>query len=132
MEGAGLRLKALLFFSWLTFFIALSKPQASLTLPQWQAIIEGSGNRYFLLPMISLFCGFIWLACNKSKYIKIPAIIVIVLVFCIGVPRDFSYTPEPYKDFSTDAKQFNLTPKGQVYCFDVNPSPDWRTCLNKH
>lgn len=127
-----LQLKAFVAFSWLTFFVALIKPQASATVDQWPAILQGAGNRYFFLPMLSLFLSLVWLASSKTALVKYTAMATIVFIFCAGVIKDFSYMPRQNADFVISAKQFQHASKDKTVCLNINPGPDWRTCLIKH
>ena len=129
---APLQLKAFVVFSWLTFLVALVKPQASLTMDQWPAILQGAGNRYFFLPMLSLFICIVWLAGSKTVLFKYAALASIAFIFCVGVVRDFTYVPRASKNFAISAHQFQRASKSQEVCLNVNPSPDWITCLRKH
>lgn len=129
---APLQLKAFVAFSWLTFFVAMAKPQASLTVDQWPAILQGAGNRYFFLPMLSLFLCLVWLVGCKAKPVKYIASAAIVIIFCFGVVKDFSYVPRQNANFIISANQFQNAPKNKEVCLNVNPGPDWRTCLKKH
>lgn len=132
MSRAPLFVKLFVGFTWLVYLVALAKPQASSTVPQWQAMLDGAGNRYFWLPMLGLTIGLVWAVCSGPKALKVAAAGLIITSLFVAVPRDFRYTAKPYKNFSESAERFNSAQSGETVCIEVNPSKDWNTCLQKH
>lgn len=125
-------LKLFVAFAWAVYLVALIKPQASKTVPQWQAMLDGAGNRYFWLPTLSLLVCLVWVVCTGPKVARLLAAAALACSLLIAAPRDFSYLAKPYKNFSDSAVQLDHTNQGKTVCLEVNPSSDWTTCLKKH
>ncbi len=129
---APYKYKMIIIFTWLIFFVALIKPQASNTVPQWTSMVSGGGNRYFWLPMIGLFSAILFLFSYANKYARSLAVGLLLCMVLLGIPSDFSYPQKSYTNFSNSVQKFNNAHSGERVCLEVNPSSDWLTCLNKH
>ncbi|WP_123101538.1 hypothetical protein [Acidithiobacillus sulfuriphilus] len=117
-------------FSLCVILSALISPMISLTEPQWPLMaIFGIGDRYYVIPIISMLVGFVVLSADKNIILKSIGRFLLVSMFC-AVPFNFSYPNYVRTGFYKEAMYFAGAPRGTVVKFDENPS-GWNFALTK-
>jgi hypothetical protein len=105
---------------------ALVSPVASLTEPQWQALVGDAGARYWFFPAMALVVDFVWLAGQGRRWRGIPAVVgvaLLALTVGFGVRASFDYPVlQPRPNWPAEVHAFDVLPVGQQYTFQIVPS----------
>ena len=125
-----IELRLFIIYAFMILAAGMASPMVSLDKPQWQLMAGGSGNRYYLLPILAWIVSLIWLAFYGSGKIYRGLAIVLLLIFIfVGVPRDYIFKPKKNFHFQEQAQAFNKLPAGQPYTFKFIPK--WTMTLIK-
>lgn len=117
-------------FSLCVILSALISPMISLTEPQWPLMaIFGIGDRYYVIPIISMLVGFVVLSADRNVILKSIGRFLLVSMLC-AVPFNFSYPDYVRTGFYKEAMYFAGAPRGTVVKFDENPI-GWNFSLAK-
>lgn len=104
---------------------SLMSPVASLTGPQWQALVGAFGVRYWFFPAMALVVDLIWLAGQVRHWRAIPAgfgVVALVVVAAFGVRSSFEYPAlEPRPNWPAEVHAFDAAKVGQQFTFDIIP-----------
>lgn len=113
----------------------LLAPVASLTEPQWQALVGDVGIRYWFFPTISLLIDCVWMMTCFRMWKGLSAVIgAICLGVCcaFGIPNSFHIpTIEPRPNWELEVAHFDALPNGRSYTFYEVPS-GWSFTLVRH
>jgi hypothetical protein len=125
-------LRQFMYFAGLVFALALAKPLISFTQPQWPLILQpGSGNRYFLYPMLAWWGGLFVLTGARERLLRLPALLLLLLTVLWAIPSDWGdQFHMPANDFASRARMFEKAPPGTRMTFPIHP-PDWNMTLVK-
>jgi hypothetical protein len=91
--------------------------------------IFGIGDRYYVIPIISMLVGFVVLSVDRNIVLKSIGRFLLVSMFC-AVPFNFSYPNYVRTSFYKEAMYFAGAARGTVVKFDENPS-GWNFALTK-
>lgn len=117
-------------FSLCVILSALISPMISLTEPQWPLMaILGIGDRYYVIPIISMLVGFVVLSVDSNIILRSLGRFLLVCMLC-AVPFNFSYPNYVRTGFYKEAMYFAGAPRGTVVKFDENPI-GWNFSLTK-
>jgi len=122
--NARLELKLLIVFSFLILAAGLASPQVSLTIPQWKAMAEGSGERYYFFPILAWVISLGWILRNaRLKSFKCVAVVFLLAMLMIGIPKSWVFASYKNHDFARQVQEFKKTGPGEVYKFRI--APEW-------
>jgi hypothetical protein len=119
-------------FAWLVLFASMLTPVLTLTGDQWPLLAHpGAGNRYYLLPMLSLVASIVWMVFRARPWVlRLPAAAVLLTMVVVAIPADWTYPT--YADMEPEryARIFNQTAPGGRVEIPINP-PGWRIAVTK-
>jgi hypothetical protein len=119
-------------FAWLVLVASMLTPVLTLTGDQWPLLAHpGAGNRYYLLPMLSLVASLVWIACRaRPRGLRLPAAALLLVMALVAIPADWTYPS--YSDLEPEryARLFNQTAPGNRVEIPINP-PGWRIAVTK-
>ena len=100
---------------------ALITPEASLTEPQWAALVRpGAGNRYFFIPMLAWIGICVSLIRAPFTPVRLASRAFLILL-PIGIVGDFYYPGLRPTNFAEQARVFEQAPIGTRMAFPVHP-----------
>ena len=100
---------------------ALAQPQVSGSAPQWPLMERiGTGQRYFLLPMLAWLSVVLASTCDKSRLVASFGRVMLLLALIAGV-RSFRYRPWPDIGFYAAAETYSRATVGQQISIPVQP-----------
>ena len=119
-------------YSALLLTAALSTPQVTASMPQWEAMsICMTGTRYFFLPMLTWFSALLVLSQNKHRALRYLAFLLLGTA-SIGIVNDWTCPRfQHYEEFMEQARQFDSAPSGTQVEIPINPD-GWKLKLTKH
>jgi hypothetical protein len=118
----------------LVLLSSLLSPVASLTEPQWQALVGDAGARYWFFPAMALTVDMVWLAGQVRYWRGIPAALGAVLLtvtVMFGVRASFEYPAlQPRPNWPAEVHAFDEARVGQQFTFQIIPT-GWTFTLIK-
>lgn len=124
-------MRLLLLFAAAILAASLITPQVSAEKPQWDLMIKGAGNRYYLIPSLAWIVSLGWIFFkSSSKTLKTASLILLASLIFVGIPRDFEN--EKFRDFEyrKQVSEFKALSPGARYEFKIYPK-GWRMNLVK-
>jgi hypothetical protein len=128
---SSLEVRALILFCAVLYAISFLRAQTVSILQFWDILqFNDFGGRYFFVPMFGWIVALLSLTNLQSKTLGKFAASIIAL-YLIFFPFSFGISKLKDTNFQNEAKAFKVLPKGDKYCFHVNPDSTWNTCLKK-
>ena len=108
-------------FGVLVLAASLATPVVTPGVPAWKVLAwPGSGQRYFLIPMLVLAAAGIVLASDRLSGLRGVGVILCLTVL-IGIAGDWSYPRMAATDFNSLARRFAVLPRGTEIAFPLYP-----------
>jgi hypothetical protein len=127
---ANLEWKLFILFSELVFAASLRNPMVSMTVPQWQVLLQAPGIRYWFFPMLAFVWALIWCcSTSETRLVRIAGAAGLTLMV-FGVLRDWKYPAYTDFNFPKYAKQFEAAAPGTVVTIPIYPD-GWVVTLTK-
>ena len=127
---APMELKLFVCFAILVFAASLRSPMVSLDVPQWRALSESAGTRYWFFPTLAFSWSLVWAARqDKGRTVRAAAICTLACML-IGILRDWRYPAYDDLHFPEYARQFEAAAQGTRINIPTYP-PGWSVTLIK-
>jgi len=94
-------------------------------LPLWQMILQYSGIRYWYFPSLIFLWALLWCAFYARSRVFRAGGILLTLMLCQGIVRDWRIAPLVDLNFPAYAAQFDAAPSGTYMKIPLNPPPAW-------
>lgn len=99
--------------------------------PLWEQLLVTPAQRYSFFPSLALLFAILWCALYGHRLFR-AAGVLLALITCAGVVRDWKIPPIPYSEFPHEAAIFEAAPPGTTVTLAVYPVyPDWQMVLIK-
>lgn len=93
--------------------------------PLWAQLLVTPSQRYSFFPSLALLFAILLCALHGRGPFRVTGLLLLLLA-CVGVVRDWRIPPIPFYDFPRDAAQFAAAPPGTKVVLPVFPVyPDW-------
>ena len=129
---ATLEVKLFLVFCFAVFAAGIRSPYFIYSpRPLWEQLLITPAQRYSFFPSLALLFAILWCALLGRRFFRMAGMLL-ALITCLGIIRDWKIPSLPYKDFSQDAAVFEAAPAGTTVTLPVFPVyPDWQMVLIK-
>jgi hypothetical protein len=131
---ASLEVRLFFLFCVCVLASSLYSPLVPLTphpLPLWEAILRQPALRYWFFPSLILLWALLWCACYARSRVFRAGGILLALMLCQGIIRDWRILPLENLHFPEYAAQFEAAAPGTRMQIPLNPPPDWYMELTK-
>lgn len=129
---APVQLRLFISFAALIFSAALILPQASDTIPQWQALsTPGNGGRYWFMPMLAFVTIQVWMLSESRSCLSRAFAVLAISIMAIGIIVDWQHPRYVDFEFKKYVQQFEMSPQGKQVTIPINPA-GWSMTLIKH
>ena len=117
----SLELRVFLIFGLAVLAVSLWRPQ--LSSPAWSVLAaRGGGERYFLIPHLSVLAAMAWAACcARTRIARLAAVGLLASFALLAVPAGWSYPALTPTGFAAKAAAFEHSRAGTLWRFRVNP-----------
>jgi len=129
---APIELRLFIVLATMIFVAALISPQASDTVPQWQALyLPGNGGRYWFIPMLAFITLLVWMLSGSRSRLSQAFAVLALSIMVTGIIVDWRHPRFTDFEFKKHAQQFEISPQGTQVMIPINP-PGWSMTLLKH
>ncbi len=117
-------------FAFMILLAGMLSPQVHLTKAQWPIMANGSGGRYYFLPILGWMFTLLFLAFKApSRYIQRLCLMLSFIFIIYAVPTNFILRPLKNFHFKEQVAEFHNLSSGESYTFKFPPS--WKVTLVK-
>lgn len=124
-------IRTIILFGSLLYGISYFRALAGPVLEFWRSLLFNSfGGRYFFVPFFAWLVALICLS-NDRKAFSSRIATALLAAFVVFFPYSFKVSALKDLHFQNQAQAFQMLHRGDTYCFRVNPSDAWTTCIKK-
>jgi hypothetical protein len=117
-------------FAFMILLAGMLSPQVSLTKAQWPIMANGSGGRYYFLPILGWMFTLLFLTLKApSRYVQRFCFVLSFIFIIYAVPTNFILKPLKNFHFKEQVAEFHNLSSGESYTFQFPPS--WKVTLVK-